>query len=37
MGSLRGHGRRTAVALRAKLKREELAAKRLRAATGSPR
>lgn len=37
MGSLRGYGRRTAVALRAKLKREELAAKRLRAATGSPR
>lgn len=30
MGSIRGYGRRTAVALRAKLKREELATRRLR-------
>lgn len=32
MGSVRGYGRRTAVALRAKLKRDELAARRLRGA-----
>lgn len=32
MGSIRGYGRRTAVALRAKLKRDELAARRLRGA-----
>lgn len=35
MGSIRGYGRRTAVALRAKLKREELAARRIRGAEES--